>query len=424
MAAESVLLPAVDDGGRSSASSSAPAAEQWSPQKAKKMANGGWLAPASRLSSIASLPDIAAVDAETLMCRWLAQLLDSTRFAGVQEKRRRLAGKQPEDTRTILERIAGAPSEPARQIGSSWKQRRDAFFYFSQVAANMYQMSVRPARDSLVQTWKRTPLAIKNNMVFVMELVEAPAHEASAPVPRQPDAVVECFGVLLTWHTRWGRSADFVNKVFQNCDALDEQCELLRSHPPLEEAFHSFDTWVAAIVKDIGFTYYACAMELCQSTAPTGKVHLHAYLACNWSLWRGGSWAPVKVDTRTLSWGSFTPHVQMAQAKGRGNPRRMLQEGLYYCVAPKIGSVFRSANFAVWKVCVVFERVWRPPRHGQAGEGPLVERVCGTTQVLTENGSLWHQCESGGEWIRLAPQLCVTRHRGRRGGWAGRAAGG
>lgn len=343
-----MTLPLVDSDATSSVAGSSPSVP-WSPSKTSRAANGAWQAPARR-SLVRALPDLPVVEIAQVLQWHAAYLLDSGKHGSAGGKRRRLTGKQPMTNHEILEFLANDPEKPLRSLPTTWQERRHSYLYVCQLAAHHHKVQVRLARQHMKEAWTRAPIEVKINATCLRELVEAPVAIDAKSVATTARTDVDCYGILLTWHTRWGRGADFVFEVLQNCRDREEQCDILRTHGPLEESFQSFDKWIAATSVQMGFAYYAACMELCEPDAPSGRVHLHAYLCLNWRHWRGGDWHPLTVALPGLKWNEFTPHAQVAEAKSRGNPRRILQEGLYYCIAPKIGSLFRGANFALFKV--------------------------------------------------------------------------
>lgn len=325
-----------------------------SPSKAAKMANGSWVPPAKGRFPTQPMVPFEYASVQDMLQLFAQRAILHCPRTEKSSKRRRLGVKQPPSLLDMLERLAVDAARPLREVAASWKERRCAQFFLMQLAARLYDMSVRQTREVIQKMWPTTLQVLRDNVVVLESRPEVLDMLPETPTVHKK-GMVSAYGVLLTWHTRFGRDGGYIYSVLSNCKDVEDQCDILRSYQPLEDEFRDFVTWIAAQCRTLGFIYYACALELNDPDAPTARVHLHAYLSCNWKHRSGPDWRHVDVKLSDLGWNGFEPHGKTCDKRGRANPTRYLQEGLYYCMAPKIGSVFQASNFELWKVPIEVE---------------------------------------------------------------------
>ena len=90
-------------------------------------------------------------------------------------------------------------------------------------------------------------------------------------------------------------------------------------------------------------------MELNSEESDTAKVHLHGYARRHWKLFNTTEWARRTLIKTEWAWHAFVPNVQLPKIKVNAHPMKAFSGGLYYVLAPKIGSVFRQSNMTIWK---------------------------------------------------------------------------
>ena len=337
-----------DEGASSSSSPGQPAGVPlWSPRKVRRIANKG-LEPPVIDTKADQFPDLATASAANVLqwhCQWH---LDSGKVPVGSAGRRRKVGKGPPSLHSLLQDLSKDPSK-ALTKEAGWEANRAAGHYMAKIVVFHKQVPLREARASLVRPWKEASEAFKANVFLLAQHLEIEGQAGPDAVVLADQRDVECHGVLLTWHTHWGRDGDYVADVFKNCDNMDDMANLLKVHEPLEDGFVRFTTWVSTLAESHGFKYWCCAMELNEPDSPKARVHLHTFMSLDWRHWKTPRFERVLLCRDVLKWDGFSPHIVPTQTFGRQNPRRGLTEGLYYCIAPKIGSVFREGNFSLWK---------------------------------------------------------------------------
>jgi hypothetical protein len=58
---------------------------------------------------------------------------------------------------------------------------------------------------------------------------------------------------------------------------------------------------------------------------------------------------------------NFDPHIRKAHLRNANNPTKVLTAGLWYVLAPKIGSVFRYSKYALFKDHILLVLPWAAP---------------------------------------------------------------
>ena len=55
------------------------------------------------------------------------------------------------------------------------------------------------------------------------------------------------------------------------------------------------------------------------------------------------------------------PNIRIANLRNAANPTRVLASGLWYCLAPNIGSIFRHSKHALFKDIILLVLQWAAP---------------------------------------------------------------
>jgi hypothetical protein len=58
---------------------------------------------------------------------------------------------------------------------------------------------------------------------------------------------------------------------------------------------------------------------------------------------------------------NFDPHIRKANLRNANNPTKVLTAGLWYVLAPKIGSVFRYSKYSLFKDLILLVLPWAAP---------------------------------------------------------------
>ena len=171
---------------------------------------------------------------------------------------------------------------------------------------------------------------------------------ASADASITADSL-EMVGGLFTWHTLLGRRSGLISRLVAAGCSINDIAELAVQDSELQREWTCFVTWVNSVGDELGFEGRAMCMELCAVQSATPKVHLRVYFARDPRKWRSPEWGPVTVQRKALRYMNFDPHIRKANAGNAANPSKQLFGGLWYCLAPKIGSIFRHSRHQLFK---------------------------------------------------------------------------
>ncbi len=271
---------------------------------------------------------------------------------GEQPARKRMRFKQQPTQQYLLRGIAERPHRQVWLACDGWQQRRAASRYAAAVVSRHYGVDQRQARELLRVHWPSVPPAVKDNfwamrvsfgMPEVMEQVAADV----------PDGVQDGPGAMFTWQTPYGRADDVLSKLFAVHASTSDMQEVAQHDESLIACFEDFVEWLREQAKANGMECWAASLELNSFDAAEARVHLHAYVCRHWKFWRTPAWSRVDFKKSEWSWGGMTPHMVVANMRHTSSPMRPLTSGLYYIMAPKIGSIFRRSSLILWKDSVV-----------------------------------------------------------------------
>lgn len=334
-----------------SSPSASPAHEgdsAWSPTKIRRIANAG-LPRLPLPRKVRDLPTPEAVEIAHIVQMHAHSCLLSGKYGDPDASRVRCCTKRPSSTVEILERITLKPDVAVVELDMSWEDRRKVGQFVASLYAIHTKISCHQAREILKRAWNEASSAVKSNACLLMRQTE---HLPPAPLEdgtRKPSSH-ECYGCILTWQTRWGRGGDVLDEFVSRGLRMDDLTELCRTLAPLKDAFDEFVTWIAEeVVPALRMTYWSCAMELNSTESSVARVHLHTFVCKNWSFWGSPNFTKAVITPVKLVYNHMVPHPQPTRLGNRQNPQRALMGGLYYQLAPKIGSLFTASNMKPWK---------------------------------------------------------------------------
>ena len=344
----------------SSSGASPPATEpSWSPTKIRRIANAG-LPRLPLPRRVKDLPPLDTLQICHIVQRHAHACMLSGKYGDPLPHRVRCRTKRPVSVVELLEHIALMPEKGVVEKVLSWEERRRAGQFIASVYAQYTSVTVRQARHMLRDQWNTAPPGVKINACVLMNQTEHLPLDSPAASAERPKTH-ECYGCILTWQTRWGRKDDELAEYFVQNMHIDDLTELCRTLKPLKEAFDDFVIFVSDIVKELGMSFFSCAMELNSEDAAMARVHLHAFVCMNWADWGSPGFAKAVISPAKLEYQGMIPHPQPTRIGNRANPARALTGGLYYQLCPKIGSLFTASNRVLWKV--------RPTKRAMAAEG-------------------------------------------------------
>ena len=156
----------------------------------------------------------------------------------------------------------------------------------------------------------------------------------------------DAFGILLTYHTSLGLYSPAVLQFVAEGYTGHSLVAKLKSLPAYEAEFDAFWSRVQDIGQSLGFSAHAASMEMCFSSVPKGRVHLHAFLghAISWQGWQRDA-AKVQIRLSHLLWRGLRPNMQAMRPWGRSRNLSMLAaNGLYYVLGDKKGSMYSAGT--------------------------------------------------------------------------------
>jgi len=319
----------------------------WSRETIRRIANAG-LNTQSLRRELQPLPDSQVVTAADIVARHAHAAALSGKYGDPFGPRYRVKGKQGDPLLVRLERVALNPTVPEESLQSTWADRRSASQFLAAVYASASNCAVRTARPIVNRLWGLASDSVKANAVFLRRHTDAPT--ASLCIDDETsEKGYECYGSILTYQTAWGRGHDEVAKFVQQGLPLTEMVELCRSLVVLQESFQAFVRFIADSAALLGMKYFSCSMELNDERAPTSRVHLHAFVCMNWADWGTAKFFKIMIEPIKWRFDEQTPHPRPARVGNRANPARALQQGLYYQLSPKVGSLMTASNVTPWK---------------------------------------------------------------------------
>lgn len=314
-----------------------------SPTKLKAIARKTLKLPPLILQS--TLPKYQDVTAANLLA-WHAGCL--VLHHDLKEKRVRRSSKAPLDTESIIVTCAAAPDHPGGDRTRSWQERQSIKHNAARLFSKVFQMTAVQGRTAWQPIWANAPEAVRANWGRLLEAegYEKLVQEAEPPSDEPEDGshVVECHGAMLTWQSLLGRSDDPVRCWLSHNIGRDVLVELMQGDEICKSVFKTFCSFVDDLASPNGFKHFACAMELNAPDAARAVVHLHAYIAISWIQGRIPELVKGTFLQEQWQYGGYAPHVAFTKIKRNADPKKLICQGLFYCAAPKIGSVFRHCS--------------------------------------------------------------------------------
>lgn len=294
------------------------------------------------------LPAQSVLELHVLL-QWHAQSCLDSGLHPPEPRMRRLTRKQPMSTRRLIERVARDPLARLLPSPLSWEQRRDTAHYAAHVYAHHSGETVRASRAIVARLWEAAAAEAKANFYLISQRLGKPGPSAEAIAGRGGKADRPVFAGLFTWQTSHGRKRDAVGELRRMRLSAAEMAEELVSNRLLEDEFANFTAWAAAMCSQEGFDVWTACMELNSTESQANALHLHLFVALRWDKFKTPDWVPIAVRPSNWLWRGFTPHFKPTNLKANANPSRATFNGMYYNLAPKIGSIFRDGNREVWK---------------------------------------------------------------------------
>jgi len=374
-----------------------PASALATPSEVKALVNRAWPAFPKR-ARMPALPPVATLTARDVLS-FHAQFVMEAPDYQTTDGRRRLTGKAPPPVHQVLCHVRCWPDTRMMAEAMTWEQRRQAGNFLAAIYALHLKISVRQARDSTKDMWSKASEVCKEHCFAVLQAVGMPIPCTAGP-KTEDDGLMQCFGVMATWQTKWGRDGDCVGRMAAaRVDSKDMQ-DIARQDVDMLKFFNRFAAWIRDSVADWGFEVWACSMELNSEEAVTNRVHLHAYLCKDWRKWKQQLWQKATFQTSQLVFELMRPHLAPAALKHNANPIRVLPGGLYYVLAPKIGSLHRLGNVTVFKEPCAHVYVHVVPFY-------VCERQCG----LGKSGGVGQHPRVGSLGLQNAPVVRVISRR-------------
>lgn len=291
------------------------------------------------------------LSAASILQEHARQLLD----AFPEETGKRLRRKSAISTRALLESALRDPDSEVLPEGVDWDEWRRASSFLAAAHAVHLGISVRRARLQTKDLWRHASPGVRQHAWLLSKRVGMPV-PATKSSTSPLEKAIEGAGFIITWQTGWGRSSDVVGKMFSAKADPADILEVAKAAPLLRQYFDDFCDFVASMSERAGLEVYGVSLELNTADAETNRVHVHAFVCRHWKQWRQSDWERRSLFASEWSFNDVKPYVVPTTMKANANPLRPLTSGLYYVLAPKIGSVFRRSNLTVWKdpLCEMF----------------------------------------------------------------------
>ena len=270
--------------------------------------------------------------------------------------------------------------DPTKVISSAsidWVCKRKMNYFVAHVAATHFGLRIPLARKLIKDLWLHiSPEELQN-----WRLVELTFGVPSLTAEKGDNFLeesIEMYGGLFTWHSLLARHSDLITRMITaGCD-INDIAELAATDPELAREWHCFCTWADALGEQLGFEYRAMCMELCKNEASKAKVHFHVYYARDWRKWRSVEYGPIVVKRERVRYMNFDPHIRKANLRNANNPTKVLTAGLWYVLAPKIGSVFRYSKYSLFQDLILLVLQWAAPMECLVHRGVLcLTLTCG-----------------------------------------------
>lgn len=316
--------------------------EMWCPDKVRRVAQTTLNKPLRIV--VERIPRRADVDAESFLLYYAGALVQR---AGLTSARRRVTAKQPPCASELLVAYAAADFSAVDHL--TWPRSRDrlnAFVVVAKILSCEYNVDSLKGRSIAKGVWATCDILWKNRWAILVasqgfgELQQK--HRCSGSENDAPAREVS--GCLFTWQTFIGRSVDSVKELLDAGIHGERLVELMSEDASVQKAFDEFHVWIQTQAESHGFRYFATSMEV-STRGAQAVAHLHAYVCVDWcqdinmqrrrkpivepSLWKYESYMPHCAPSRIVHSKAFT---------------KVLQSGLFYVCADKIGSVFRRCN--------------------------------------------------------------------------------
>lgn len=281
-----------------------------------------------------------------LLRQYAQTLLDTEE--DLQENRRRHRAKAPMSNGQLLHRVVKDPFKPVVDQEIDWKARRDAQDFMAGVMSFVTGKGITTCRADVRAVWNLTSMGVKSNAhVLLLRFGKPNLDQRCKHI--QEETTLETYGVLLTWQTNWGRSEDFVGCMLDVGVAQVDLEHVCRNNASFQQYFDEFSLFVQTEAERYGFDVHATSLELNAEGSETNKVHLHAYVCRHWKHWKQAGWEQRLFRKTWWTFGDYVPDARVVSLRHKANPVRALTTGIYYVIAPKIGSVFRRSSVALWK---------------------------------------------------------------------------
>jgi hypothetical protein len=294
---------------------------------------------------------VARPDPDTMtsadLLRYHAQtLLDSNQYP--PEKKRRLCATTGIGKNFFLRQLVKDPTKVISSSPIDWVCKRKLHCFVAHVTAAHFGLRVWTARKVIKELWLHISPEELQNWREVELKFGLPSLTAEKGGNVQEESI-EMYGGLLTWHSLLARHSDLRTRMISAGCEIEDIAELAATDPELAREWHCFRTWADALGEKLGFEYRAMCMELCKSEASKAKVHFHVYFARDFHKWRTAEYGPIVFKRESVRYMHFDPHVRKANLRNANNPTKVLTAGLWYVLAPKIGSVFRYSKYSLFK---------------------------------------------------------------------------
>ena len=317
--------------------------ELWCPDKMRRVAQATLNRPSRIL--LERIPAREDLTADNLLVYYAGALV---RRAGLMPGRKRLTEKQPPSASELL--IAYAAGDFACVDHLEWPKSRDrllAWSVASKIVAWEYNMGSVEARTDAQRIWSCAELRTKNRWAILASSrgFDNLLHDQRPTAFEDSEMAREVSGCLFTWQTSIGRhELDSVRELLDAGIKGERLVELMSEDEHMQQAFGKFYDWIAMQAESYGFRYFSTCMEV-NTRGVEAVAHLHAYLCIDWCQnIREVTVRKPLIQPRSWRYSGFLPHCVPTKIQGNMNAQKMLQMGLFYCAAQKIGSVFRRSN--------------------------------------------------------------------------------
>ena len=315
-----------------------------------------------------SRPDIDTMTSAELLRYHAQTLLDSNHYP--PEKKRRITGKTGIGKNFLLQQLVKDPTKVITESPIDWVCKRKLNCFVAHVTAAHFGLRVLPCRKIIKELWLHISPEELQNWRLLEQTFGVPSLTAEKSDNVLEDSL-EMYGGLFTWHSLLARHNDLITRMITAGCAIQEIADLAATDPELAREWHCFSTWADALGEKLGFEYRAMCMELCSQEASKAKVHFHVYFARDFHKWRSAEYGPIVVKRGWMRYMNFDPHIRKANLRNANNPTKVLTAGLWYVLAPKIGSVFRYSKYSLFKDLILLVLPWAAPMEFLVHRGVL-----------------------------------------------------